>query len=365
MLLGPRQCGKTTLAREIYEAGGGHFFDLEDPEIGAAFASPKLVLEPLDGLIIIDEAQWKPEIFPVLRGLADADRRAGRSRKFLLLGSASPALGLGASESLAGRVHQILMQGFTLEETGLDQVARLWGRGGFPDAFLACDDATSFMWRRDFIETFLLRDLPQMGVSVPPAELRRLWMMISHLHGQLLNLSDLGRSLSVNHSTVRRHLDILDQAYVVRILQPWHENLSKRQRKSPKLYVRDSGLLHALLGVRDEAALRLHPKAGASWEGFAIEQVLGALRPEESFFWQTQGGAELDLLTFSGGRRLGFECKLSDRPTSTKSMYVAAGDLQLDHLYVVHPGSHTFPLADKITAIPLPEIVERANLGSL
>jgi uncharacterized protein len=356
LLLGPRQCGKTTLARQIREERGGVLFDLEDPEIALAFENSKLVLAPLRGLIIIDEAQLGPGLFPVLRVLVDEDRRNRNDRRFLLLGSAVPSLVQGASESLAGRVHQIPMQGFNLKEVGLAGYGDLWSRGGFPEAFLAESDADSFVWRRDFIETFLLRDLRAFGVTVPPGELRRLWMMTAHIHGQLLNSSELGRSLSVSHGTVRRHLDILEQSYMVRLLQPWHENLGKRQRKSPKLYIRDSGLLHALLGLRDSAALRMHPKAGASWEGFGIEQVLSILRPEESWFWQTQAGAELDLLIFLGGRRIGFEFKLADRPSTTKAMHIALEDLKLDHLHVIHPGATSFPLASKITATALREV---------
>ncbi len=356
LLLGPRQCGKTTIAHQVFKERGGTFFDLEDPETAAAFESPKLMLAPLAGLIIIDEAQLQPDLFPLLRVLVDEDRREGRNRRFLLLGSAAPSLVHGVSESLAGRVHQIPMQGFDLEEIDVSRAGELWSRGGFPESFLASSDSESFAWRRDFIETFLLRDLPQFGVTVPAGELRRLWMMTAHWHGQLLNLSELGRSLSVTHSTVRRHLDILEQSYVVRCLQPWHENLGKRQRKSPKLYIRDSGLLHALLGLRDAASIRLHPKAGASWEGFAIEQILAVLRPEENWFWQTQAGAELDLLVFAGGRRLGFEFKLTDRPSTTKSMHIAIDDLQLDHLYVIHPGELCFPLGPKISATALRSI---------
>ena len=365
VLLGPRQCGKTTLARQIYAAQGGTFFDLEDPEVAMAFQNPKLILERLGGLIVIDEAQLQPSLYPVLRVLVDADRRVRSSRRFLLLGSAAPTLVRGASESLAGRVHHIPMQGFDLNEIGAAQRFDLWNRGGFPEAFLSSDESDSFSWRRDFIETFLLRDLPQYGVTVPAGELRRLWMMTAHLHGQLLNLSDLGRSLSVTHSTVRRHLDILEQSFMVRSLQPWHENLGKRQRKSPKLYIRDSGLLHALLGIRNATDLRSHPKSGSSWEGFVIEQILSVLRPEEAWFWQTQAGAELDLLLFLNGRRIGFECKLSDRPATTKSMHIAIEDLKLDHLHVIHPGTLSFSLGPKISATALDDLSKPGSLVSV
>ncbi len=355
-LLGPRQCGKTTLARQMGERRGAAIFDMQEPEVAAAFQNPKLVLAPLEGLIVLDEAQLVPAIYPVLRVLVDEDRRTGRDRRFLLLGSASPDLVKGIAESLAGRIHMIPMQGFRLEEIGVENAAPLWHRGGFPGSYLAADDAESREWRRDFVETFLLRDLPQYGVRVPAAELRRLWTMCAHLHGELLNLSQLGRSLGRSHNSVASHLDILEESFVLRRLQPWHENLAKRQRKSPKIYIRDSGLLHVLLGIRDGPALRLHPSAGASWEGFVLEQILAHLRPDEAWFWQTQAGAELDLLAISGTTRTGFEMKLSETPRTTKSMHIAAADLKLDHLYVVHPGTLRFALAEGITALPLGEI---------
>ena len=360
-LLGPRQCGKTTLARQIGDQVGATLFDMQDPQVAAAFQNPKLMLSPLEGLIILDEAQLVPALYPVLRVLVDDDRRTGKNRRFLLLGSAAPELIKGASESLAGRIHLIPMQGFCLDETGPETLARLWSRGGFPDSFLAPDEPQSLIWRKDFVETFLLRDLPQYGVRVPAAELRRLWMMCAHLHGRLLNVSELGQSLGRTRAAVASHLDILEEAFVIRRLQPWFENIGKRQRKSPKLYVRDSGLLHALLGIRDEAALLLHPSVGASWEGFVLEQILAHLRPDEAWFWQTQAGAELDLLTMVGGKRMGFEMKLSESPRTTKSMHIAIQDLQLDHLYVIHPGELRFALAEKITALPAKEIPSLAT----
>ncbi len=355
-LLGPRQCGKTTLARQIGSQAQAAFFDMQDPEVVSAFQNPKLVLMPLEGLVILDEAQLVPALYPVLRVLVDDDRRMGKNRRFLLLGSAAPELIKGVSESLAGRNHTIPMQGFCLDETGAAFLSRLWNRGGFPDSFLASGDSKSYTWRKDFVETFLLRDLPQYGVRVPAAELRRLWMMCAHLHGRLLNVSELAQSLGRTRAAVTAQLDILEDAFVLRRLQPWFENIGKRQRKSPKLYIRDSGLLHVLLGIREESGLRLHPSAGASWEGFVLEQILAHLRPDETYFWQTQAGAELDLLALADGKRLGFEMKLTESPRITKSMRIAMNDLRLDHLFVIHSGGLRFAIDDCITALPAMEI---------
>jgi uncharacterized protein len=351
-LVGPRQAGKTTLAKK-YAVGAGetHFFDLEAPSDLARLANPELVLSPLRGLVVLDEIQCLPELFPLLRVLAD---RSGTPARFLLLGSASSNLVKGAGETLAGRVSFIDVSGFSLTEIGADDLETHWWRGGFPRAFLARDDAAARQWHEDFIRTFLERDIPQLGIGVPAMTLRRFWTMVAHYHGQVLKVSELARSLGSSEPTARRYLDILCGTYVVRQLPPWFENLKKRQVKAPKIYVRDSGLAHALLGIPERPALQAHPKLGASWEGYATEQILSITGDREAYFWATHAGAELDLLVFHRGKRLGFEFKYTDRPGTTKSMQVACGDLALDHLYVVHPGKHAFALDARISAIPLP-----------
>jgi predicted AAA+ superfamily ATPase len=351
-LVGPRQAGKTTLAKK-YAVGAGetHFFDLEAPSDLARLANPELVLSPLRGLVVLDEIQRIPALFPLLRVLAD---RSGTPARFLILGSASSNLVKGAGETLAGRVSFIDVSGFSLTEIGADDLETHWWRGGFPRAFLARDDAAARQWHEDFIRTFLERDIPQLGIGVPAMTLRRFWTMVAHYHGQVLKVSELARSLGSSEPTARRYLDILCGTYVVRQLPPWFENLKKRQVKAPKIYVRDAGLAHALLGIPDRPALQAHPKLGASWEGYAMEQILSITGDREAYFWATHAGAELDLLVFHHGKRLGFEFKYTDRPGTTKSMHVACGDLALDHLYVVHPGKHAFALDERITAVPLP-----------
>lgn len=356
-LVGPRQAGKTTLARmfaaELTTAV--HVFDLESPTDLARLANPELVLRPLTGLVILDEVQRRPDLFPLLRVLAD---RPGTPARFLILGSASPALIREGSESLAGRVSFIDVTGFSLAELGADALQRLWWRGGFPRATLAGSDAAARQWIEDFRRTFLERDIPQLGIQVPAATLGRFWTMVAHYHGQVLNLAELARALGSSEPTARRYLDILAGTYVVRSLPPWFENIAKRQVRSPKVYIRDSGLLHALLGIADPAGLQSHPKLGASWEGFCLEQILGVCGDRDACFWGTHGGAELDLLLRHAGRRVGVEFKFSEQPRTTKSMRVALADLALDHLYVVHPGTHGFPLDESITAITLPNLID-------
>ena len=351
-LLGPRQCGKTTLARSLRASHPeAHFFDLEDPVDLARLRNPALTLEPLRGLVVLDEVQRVPEVFPLLRVLAD---RPGPPARFLLLGSASPDLVRETSESLAGRVHFIEMAGFTLEEAG--DLTRLWFRGGFPRAFLADTDAAAMEWLADFVRTFLERDLPQLGIRLPAATLRRFWTMVAHVHGNVWSGSDLASSLGVAHTTIRRYLDLLSGALVVRQLPPWFENAGKRVVKSPKVYVRDAGVLHALLGMPDLTVLHGHPKLGASWEGFGVEQVVAWAGERCCWFWATHGGAELDLLVLRHGRRLGFELKVQDAPTMTRSMHVALADLKLDHLWVLHPGGRAWPIHERVDVIPMADL---------
>lgn len=361
-IVGPRQAGKTTLARMLAEqtAEAVHFFDLESPADLARLANPELVLGSLRGLVILDEVQRRPDLFPLLRVLSD---RPGTPARFLVLGSASPALIKEGSESLAGRVSFVDVTGFSLAELGGGDLYRLWWRGGFPRATLANTDAAARQWHEDFRRTFLERDIPQLGIQVPAATLGRFWTMVAHFHGQVLNLAELARALGSSEPTARRYLDILSGTHMVRQLAPWFENLRKRQVRSPKVYIRDSGLLHALLGIPDVAGLQSHPKLGASWEGFCLEQILSVCGDRAAHFWGTHSGAELDLLLLHGGRRLGFEFKFSDRPATTKSMRIALQDLALDHLYVVHPGEHEFPLDESITAMPLPRLVDVLRSG--
>ncbi len=356
-LLGPRQAGKTTLARTLAEdtAEAVHFFDLESPADLARLSNPEMVLRPLNGLVILDEVQRRPDLFPLLRVLAD---RQPTPARFLVLGSASPALVKAGSESLAGRVSFVDVTGFSLAELHGSALPGLWWRGGFPRAYLASDDATARQWHDDFFRTFLERDIPQLGIQVPAATLRRFWTMVAHFHGQILNQAELARALGSAEPTARRYLDILAGTYVVRQLTPWFENLKKRQVKSPKIYVRDSGILHALLGVASPEGLQAHPKLGASWEGFCLEQILSLTGDRDAYFWATHSGAELDLLLFHKGQRLGFEFKFSEQPTTTKSMRIAQQDLSLDHLYIVHPGERDYPLDESITATPLPHLLQ-------
>lgn len=357
-LIGPRQCGKTTLARQIAALQPVNYFDLESPSDLERLAHPMTALEPLQGLIVVDEVQRRPDLFPLLRVLSD---RHPLPARFLLLGSASPDLIRESSESLAGRVEFVNMAGFHLGEVGTDALRALWWRGGFPRSFLAENDTGSRAWRDNFIQTFLERDLRMFGVQVPPVTLRRLWQMLAHYHGQIWNASEISRSLGEAHTTVKRHLDILTGALMVRQLPPWFENLGKRQVKSPKVYLRDSGLLHELLGVESFARLEGHPKLGASWEGFVIEEVLRVTGDRQAFFWRTHSGHELDLLVLVNGRRLGVEVKYGDAVRMTASMHVPLADLKLERLLVVHPGRQSYPLSPQAEAVAIGEL--RARLS--
>jgi len=354
-ILGPRQCGKTTLARVIAKKSTDvHFFDLEDPLIQAQLQNPQLILTSLKGLIILDEIQLKPELFSLLRVLSD---RTPLPARFLILGSASPDIIRHTSESLAGRIEFIEMQGLNLGETRDYSLQDLWLRGGMPRSFLADSEDDSMAWRNDFIRTFLERDIMQLGYRLASMTMRRLWHMIAHYHGQVWNASAVGNALGLNHKTVNHYLDVLVGTYTVKIIQPWYENIKKRQIKSPRVYIQDSGMLHALLGLSNFTELTQHPKCGASWEGFVIMQILSQKKVGDSFFWSTYQGAEVDLLLKQGQKKIGIECKLADAPKLTKSMVTALETLNLSHLYVVYPGEIRYPLHEKITVVGLPEVI--------
>jgi predicted AAA+ superfamily ATPase len=349
-LLGPRQCGKTTLARGIARNRAAVFFDLERSADRLRLQEPELALARLAGLVVIDEIQREPSLLSTLRVLAD--RRPTKTR-FLILGSASPELIRGASETLAGRVAFVDMGGFGLDEVGGRNLDRLWLRGGFPRSYLARNLNDSVAWREDFVRTFLERDIPQLGIQIPAEQLRRFWSMTAHYHAQIWNHSEIAGSLGVSHPTVSRYLDLLCGAFVLRRVQPWHVNIGKRLVKSPKVYLRDSGLLHYFLGIRDGHDLTGHPKLGASWEGLVLEELLRIARERDVFFYSTYSGAEIDFVVRSGVDLIGFEAKRSEAPALTKSMRVAFNDLNLRHLFVVYPGSDRFPLDRKITAVPI------------
>ncbi len=349
-LIGPRQCGKTTLARTFISPDSLNYFDLEDPVSLARLEQPLMALRDLQNLVVIDEIQRRPDLFPILRVLVDREPLPAR---FLILGSASPDLLRQSSESLAGRLEIVTMGGFSLAEVGVTAKTEQWLRGGFPLSFLANSDEDSTIWRKNFIQTFLERDLPQFGINIPAYTMLRFWTMLAHYHGQVWNAAELARSLGVSQPTVRHYLDTLVSVFMMRQLQPWYANLKKRQVKSPKVYFHDSGLLHYLLGIRSERDLLTHPKLGASWEGYVIEEVLRAIRPDEAYFWATHGGAEVDLLLLKDGRKFGVECKRMDAPRLTSSMRIALADLQLDHLTVIYPGDRPYPLADRVTVVPL------------
>lgn len=349
-LLGPRQCGKTTIAKKISGKMEIEYVDLEDPRDEAKLQNPQMFFDTLKGVLILDEIQRKPDLLPIIRVYADKEPLKLR---FLILGSASPTLIKNSSESLAGRVHFIEMSGFSLFETGMDKINKLWIRGGFPKSFIARNDDESMTWRYDFIKTFLERDIFQFGINIPSGILSRFWSMIAHYHGRIWNASEIGNSMGISHITARKYADILSSTFMVRQLLPFFENIGKRVIKSPKIFIRDSGIFHALLNVSTYKALLGHPKLGASWEGFSLEQVLMRFGERDSYFWTTHNGAELDLLLIRNGKRYGFEFKCSDAPTITKSMRIAIQDLDLKHLWVIYPGKEKYPLADKCSCIPI------------
>jgi predicted AAA+ superfamily ATPase len=356
-LVGPRQVGKTTLARTLLPLDSSCYFDLENPSDLARLQPAMTALESLQGsgLVVIDEVQRRPDLFPILRVLIDRDDRPGQ---YLLLGSASPQLLRQSSESLAGRLEVIEVDPLALAEVGTAALADLWSRGGFPRSFTAATEEDSLRWREAFVQLTVARDLPELGLGADPLAIRRFWTMVAHYHGQIWNAADPARSLGVGESTVRRYLDFMTGAFLIRQLQPWYENLGKRQVKAPKVYVRDSGLLHSLLNLPDRQAVLGHPKAGASWEGLLLEQVLHHAKPTEAYFWATHQGAEIDLLMFKHGRRIGVEFKLSDAPKLTPSMRIAMADLKLDHLLVIYPGRKPYALAERVDVVPAARVAE-------
>jgi len=346
-ILGPRQCGKTTIAKDFAKQFGKyHFFDLESENDLQRLLNAELALRPLEGLVVLDEIQFKPELFATLRVLADDEKCKA---KFLILGSAAPNLIKGASESLAGRVEFVDLHGFDISEVSSDLFETLWWRGGFPKSFLSATDEDSMKWREGFVRTFLQRDLPQLGIRIPAQAIRRFWTMLSHSHGQIWNATKIANSMSLADKTVRSYLDILSDTYMVRQLQPWFENIKKRQVKSPKIYLRDSGILHHLMAITSLETLKGHPVLGASWEGFAIEQILRTGWFNDAYFWSVHSGVELDLLTFFQGKKIGFELKVSMTPSISKSMETAIELLELEHLYIVCPTQHHYPIHEKIT----------------
>ncbi|MFH1361739.1 MAG: ATP-binding protein [bacterium] len=352
-ILGPRQCGKTTLAAEF---NADYAFDLENPRDLAKFKNPQLLLEEIEGTIIIDEIQRKPDLFPLLRYLVDTNKK----QKYIILGSASTDLVKHSSESLAGRIGYYELGGFGLPDIGVKNYKQLWLRGGLPLAYLNSAPEKSLLWKENYITTFLEKDVPQLGINIPANTLRKFWMMLSDYHGQIINYSELGRAFGVSDTTVKKYIDILSGTFMVRILQPWHANINKRLVKNPKIYLRDSGLYHCLLTISSWDELSGSSKLGASWEGFALEQAIKVLKKQaqEAFFWKTHAGAELDLFWQDKGKNWGVEFKYSDAPAATKSMHVSIADLGLDHLWVIYPGKESYKITPKITATPLAHFIK-------
>jgi len=353
-LLGPRQCGKTTLARELVDINSSNYFDLEDTASFIALSEPKSMLAPLKGLVVIDEVQRQPDLFPILRVLLD---RRPLPAKFLILGSASIDLLRQSKEFLAGRLEIITIGGFGLKEAGLKNSDRLWLRGGLPLSFLAKDDHASFIWRKNYIQLFLERDLAQQGINIPAVALHRFWTMLAHGHGQIWNAVPFASSFGVSEHTMRKYLDILTGSFMVRQLQPWHVNIKKRQVKAPKVYIRDTGLLNSLLGLKTAGDVFRHPQCGSSWEGFVIEEVIRSIDPDDVYFWATHNGAEIDLVFSKSGRMYGVEVKRADAPTMTPSMRIALEDLKLEGIAVIYPGQKRYSLHKKINVVPFEEVM--------
>ena len=360
-LVGPRQCGKTTLARAFVPEDSINYFDLEDPISLARLDEPIIALNSLQGLIVIDEIQRRPDLFPILRVLVDRPTFTGQ---FLILGSASGDLLRQSSESLAGRMETLNLRGFSQQELGRNTQQKHWLRGGYPLSYLASSDEDSLVWRKGFIQTLLERDFPQWGIRTAATSLWRFWTMLAHYHGQTWNAAEFAQAMGVSESTTRRYLDLLSDAFMVRQLQPWHANIRKRQVKSPKIYIHDSGLLHQLLGIASERDLVTHPKIGASWEGYVIEEILSRVQPDDAWFWATHQGAEIDLLFRKHGRLVGIECKRTDAPRMTPSIRTALTDLNLDEVVVVYPGEKQFSLAEQVEAVPLKNLAGNAYFNS-
>ena len=351
-LIGPRQCGKTTLARRFVEAGSPNYFDLEDPVSLARLDEPMTALGPLSGLVVIDEVQRRPDLFSVLRVLADREDNPAR---FLVLGSAGPDLLRQSAESLAGRIEYLELTGFQVAELGTARLPDLWLRGGFPRSLLAESDEDSLIWRKSYVQAVVERELPQFGAELGASTIHRLVLLLAHYHAQVANLRALAAALGISESTVRRYMDLLEQLFLIRQLRPWHENLGKRQVRRPKLYFRDSGLFHQLIGAGALGELLTNPRIGASWEGFVLEKTIAEARPDQAFFWGTHAGAELDLLLFAQGRRIGVEIKRVDAPRRTPSMTAALRDLALDALYVLYPGDLRYEIGERMIAAPAAE----------
>lgn len=361
-LIGPRQCGKTTLARQFVRLDSLNYFDLENPVSLMRLDEPMTALEDLRGTIVIDEVQRRPELFSTLRVIVD---RKSTNGQFLILGSASPQLLRQSSESLAGRIETIQLSGFSLSEVGEDALNKHWLRGGLPRSFLAASNKDSFAWRKNFIQTFLERDVPQLELRIASSTLLRFWTMLAHYHGQIWNAAELARALNVNQSTTKRYVDLLEDLFMVRQLKPWHSNIKKRQVKAPKVYVRDCGLLHQLLGLESMKQLLEHPKSGASWEGYVIEEILKTVPFDEAYFWATHGGAELDLLLVKGGKHYGIECKRADAPAITPSIRSALDDLGLERVSIVYPGKQSYKLSKQVQVVPLAALAQNMTSSLL